>query len=131
MIAASDPEAKHPKDATALVGLAPDGQERRLLLYFPGIEQLYSQDVVLSSITSIEIVVTAAEVKALASRYGDPVRVLADDWIIDMPGVSAPGSYEEYAKDPWKYEKDVVDKAVAGRRAAVVLSMRRICSWSR
>jgi hypothetical protein len=42
------------------------------------------------------------------------VRVLADDWIIDMPGVSAPGSYEEYAKDPWKYEKNVVDKAVAG-----------------
>jgi hypothetical protein len=55
-----------------------------------------------------------AEVGALASRYGDPVRVLADDWIIDMPGVSAPGSYEEYAKDPWKYEKNVVDKAVAG-----------------
>jgi hypothetical protein len=54
------------------------------------------------------------EVKALASRYGDPARILADDWIIDMPGVSAPGSYEQYAKDPWTYEKAVVDKAVAG-----------------
>jgi len=55
-----------------------------------------------------------AEVKALASRYGDPARILADDWILDMPGVSAPGSYDEYAKDPWKYEKAVVDRAVAG-----------------
>lgn len=55
-----------------------------------------------------------AEVKALASRYGSPGRVLDDDWILDMPGVSAPGSYEEYSKDPWKYEKAVVDKAVAG-----------------
>lgn len=55
-----------------------------------------------------------AEVKALASRYGNPERVLDDDWIIDMPGINAPGKYEEYAKDPWKYEKAVVDRAVAG-----------------
>lgn len=55
-----------------------------------------------------------AEVKALASRYGNPARVLDDDWIIDMPGINAPGKYDDYAKDPWKYEKAVVDKAVAG-----------------
>lgn len=55
-----------------------------------------------------------AEVKALASRYGNPSRILDDDWIIDMPGINAPGSYEQYAKDPWKHEKAVVDKAVAG-----------------
>jgi hypothetical protein len=55
-----------------------------------------------------------AEVRALASRYGDPTRVLEDDWIIDVPGISAPGSYAAYARDPWTYEKAVVDKAVAG-----------------
>lgn len=55
-----------------------------------------------------------AEVKALASRYGNPSRILDDDWIIDMPGINAPGSYEQYAKDPWKHEKAVVDKALAG-----------------
>jgi hypothetical protein len=55
-----------------------------------------------------------AEVRALASRYGDPGRILDDDWIIDMPGINAPGSYAEYAKDPWKHEKAVMDKTVAG-----------------
>ncbi len=55
-----------------------------------------------------------AEVKALASRYGNPTRILEDDWIIDVPGISSPGSYEQYAKDPWKHEKAVVDRAVAG-----------------
>ena len=54
------------------------------------------------------------EIRALASRYGDPDRILADAWIIDIPGISSPGSYEEYAKDPWKHEKEVVDEAMAG-----------------
>ena len=55
-----------------------------------------------------------AEVRALASRYGDPDRILADEWIIDIPGITSPGSYTEYAKDPWKHEKAVADRAVAG-----------------
>jgi len=40
------------------------------------------------------------EVRALASRYGDPDQVLREDWIPEIPGVNAPGLYEEYAKDP-------------------------------
>lgn len=54
------------------------------------------------------------EVRALASRYGDPTALLADEWIIDIPGITSPGSYAEYAKDPWKHEKAVADRAMAG-----------------
>lgn len=45
------------------------------------------------------------EVRKLAGRYGDPEQVLKEDWIPRIPGISAPGSYEEYARDPvrWIY----------------------------
>jgi hypothetical protein len=42
------------------------------------------------------------EVRALTSRYGDPKDLLTEDWIPHIPGISAPGKYEDYAKDPWK-----------------------------
>ena len=47
------------------------------------------------------------EVRDLAARYGDPDRVLNDDWIPDIPGVTVEGSYEEYAADParWVYRE--------------------------
>lgn len=46
-----------------------------------------------------------ADVRDLAARYGDPDQVLHDDWIPEIPGVTVPGSYEEYAKAParWIY----------------------------
>ena len=31
------------------------------------------------------------EVRALASRYGDPDYLLAEDWIPEVPGINAPG----------------------------------------
>jgi hypothetical protein len=45
------------------------------------------------------------EVRDLAGRYGDPDQLLAEDWIPAVPGISAAGSYEEYARDPvpWIY----------------------------
>jgi hypothetical protein len=45
------------------------------------------------------------EVRDLAARYGDPDEVLRDDWIPSIPGITVPGSYEEYARDPaaWVY----------------------------
>ncbi len=55
-----------------------------------------------------------AEVRALASRYGDPNEILADAWVPEVPGINAPGSYEEYAKDPYKYANSVMDKVKAG-----------------
>jgi hypothetical protein len=43
------------------------------------------------------------EVRALAAKYGDPDKILSEDWIPDVPGINAPGDYRDYAKDPWKY----------------------------
>jgi hypothetical protein len=43
------------------------------------------------------------EVRDIAARYGDPDRVLAEDWIPPIPGVTVPGSYADYAADPAAY----------------------------
>ena len=56
-----------------------------------------------------------AEVRALASRYGDPDRLLAEDWRPEIPGINAPGSYAaDYAPNPWRTVKLVIDKVLAG-----------------
>ena len=45
------------------------------------------------------------EVRALASRYGDPDEVLKETWIPDLPGITSPGDYQQdYAQDPWKHQ---------------------------
>jgi hypothetical protein len=54
------------------------------------------------------------EIRALASRYGDPKDVLSDDWSPHLPGINAPGRYEDYAKDPWKTLTQVMQKIDAG-----------------
>ena len=55
----------------------------------------------------------APEVRALASRYGDPKELLVDDWSPHLPGINAPGRYEDYAKDPWKTQVMVMKKIEA------------------
>ena len=55
------------------------------------------------------------EVRALASRYGNPDELLTEDWRPDVPGINAPGNYlNDYAPDPWKTVKRVIDAVVAG-----------------
>ncbi|HWP57083.1 MAG TPA: hypothetical protein VNL14_04235 [Candidatus Acidoferrales bacterium] len=54
------------------------------------------------------------EIRALASRYGDPQEVLSDDWAPHIPGVNAPGRFEDYARDPWKTLVQVMKKIEAG-----------------
>jgi hypothetical protein len=55
------------------------------------------------------------EVRALASRYGDPDYLLAEDWIPEMPGINAPGDYmKDYAQRPGEYALKVVDQASRG-----------------
>ena len=54
------------------------------------------------------------EVRALSSRYGDPRELLAEDWVPYIPGVSAPGRYADYAKDPWKSVSQVFKKVEDG-----------------
>jgi hypothetical protein len=56
----------------------------------------------------------STEVRALASRYGDPDKVLATEWVDQVPGINAPGSYTEFAANPYAYSKAVVDKVRAG-----------------
>ena len=44
------------------------------------------------------------EVRALASRYGNPDELLRRDWIPQLPGITVPGNYnEDYAADPGMY----------------------------
>jgi hypothetical protein len=41
------------------------------------------------------------EVRALASRYGNPDEILRRDWTPELPGITAPGDYDkDYASDP-------------------------------
>ena len=55
------------------------------------------------------------EVRALASRYGDPNYLLTEDWIPEVPGINAPGDYlKDYAPNPGKYAMQVVDRATNG-----------------
>jgi hypothetical protein len=44
-----------------------------------------------------------AEVRDLAATFGDPDLLLSDDWIPEIPGVTAPGDYAEYAADPARF----------------------------
>lgn len=54
------------------------------------------------------------EVRALASRYGDPSQVLAEDWVPGIPGINAEGRYEDYAQNPYKYAKEEMDQITVG-----------------
>jgi hypothetical protein len=48
-----------------------------------------------------------AQVRDVAARFGDPDALLHDDWVPSIPGISAPGSYTDYERDPgsWIYRK--------------------------
>ncbi|MDX1498496.1 MAG: hypothetical protein R3176_01280 [Woeseiaceae bacterium] len=44
------------------------------------------------------------EVRALASRYGNPDEVLRRDWIPELPGITVPGNYDaDYSSDPGRF----------------------------
>ncbi len=52
------------------------------------------------------------EVRALAARHGDPDDLLKEDWIPEVPGITAPGSYAEFAADParWIYARPLKEE---------------------
>jgi hypothetical protein len=54
------------------------------------------------------------EVRALAAKFGDPDRILAEDWVPEVPGINAPGRYEDYARDPWPFADAQMQKIVNG-----------------
>jgi hypothetical protein len=47
------------------------------------------------------------EVRKVAEKYGDPDALLKEDWIPNIPGINAAGSYGDYACEParWIYPK--------------------------
>jgi len=56
------------------------------------------------------------EVRALASRYGNPDQLLTEDWRPEIPGINAPGDYlKDYAPDSWRTVKAVIDRVLAGK----------------
>ena len=57
---------------------------------------------------------SSPEVRAVASRYGDPDELLKQEWVRHLPGINAPGSYEEYSADPWRLEKQIDAEIDAG-----------------
>ncbi len=54
------------------------------------------------------------EVRALAAKYGDPDRILAEDWVPEVPGINAPGRYADYARDPWSFADAQMQKILNG-----------------
>jgi hypothetical protein len=50
------------------------------------------------------------EIRALASRYGNPNEVLRQDWVRHLPGINTPGNYQDYAKNPWKAQREIIKK---------------------
>lgn len=55
------------------------------------------------------------EVRALAARYGDPDKILRKDFVHPLPGINAPGKYDDYARDPGAYWKRWAKDIEAGK----------------
>lgn len=43
------------------------------------------------------------EIREMAAEYGDSDKLLTETWCPPIPGINAPGDYEEYAKNPSAY----------------------------
>ncbi len=54
------------------------------------------------------------EVRALAARYGDPDEVLRQEWVPDIPGVTSPGSLDEFARNPWAHAEKLIEQLQEG-----------------
>jgi hypothetical protein len=54
------------------------------------------------------------EVRALASRYGNPDDLLQEDWRPGVPGINQPGNFADYAQDPWRFVWGDIEKVMAG-----------------
>ena len=57
------------------------------------------------------------EVRALASRYGDPDLIMRQEWVPDTPGITSPGSYEEFSQNPWAHMSKMLQEVEDGTYA--------------
>jgi hypothetical protein len=53
-------------------------------------------------------------VRALSSRYGNPDKILAMTHVPPIPGVNAPGNYNDYARNPGQYWIEWSNQIMAG-----------------
>jgi hypothetical protein len=61
------------------------------------------------------------EVRALASRYGDPETLFSYDWIPAIPGINVPGNYDrDYGADPWKWVVDEYNRIKTGKYSGLL-----------
>ncbi len=55
------------------------------------------------------------QVRALASRYGNPTQILNRDYVSGLPGINAPGSYDAYARHPGAFWTEWAQSIEAGK----------------
>ena len=61
------------------------------------------------------------EVRAIASKYGDPDAILSEEGARPIPGINAPGDYwKDYAQNPAKYLAKERDERKAGKSPYMV-----------
>ncbi len=61
------------------------------------------------------------EVRAIASKYGDPVEILREEGARPIPGINAPGDYwKDYAQNPAKYWVKQRDERRSGKSPYIV-----------
>jgi len=54
------------------------------------------------------------EVRALAARYGNPDEILRKDFVHPIPGITIPGKYDDYGKNPGEWWKQWAREIEAG-----------------
>jgi hypothetical protein len=54
------------------------------------------------------------DVRKLAAQYGNPDEILSEDWIPELPGINAPGSYKDYSRDPWRFADAQMKQILSG-----------------
>jgi len=74
------------------------------------------------------------EVRAIASKYGDPEDILSEEGQTPIPGINAPGDYwKDYAQDPVRYlvrQREEVRSGKSPYLATVLPLQLRVCCQS-
>jgi len=61
------------------------------------------------------------EIRALASRYGNPDVILQRDWIPELPGITTPGNYDkDYSSDPGKFWTNWANSILNGTNRYII-----------
>jgi len=61
------------------------------------------------------------EIRALASRYGNPEEILQRDWIPELPGITTPGNYDkDYSSNPGKFWKNWANSILNGTNKYII-----------